>query len=168
MTTENATPDTPTDAEKLATVRRIVEKARFAMLTTVNEQGALEARPMTPQEVGDDFTVLFITTRSSGPAQQADGKPVNLAFADGMDFVSLSGVGEMRDDLAKKKELWNTADDAFAEGGPENPDNVILAVRCESAQYWDSPAAPVALFGMLKSALGKGDPKIGESGTVEI
>lgn len=149
-------------------VRELVEKTRFAMLTTTTPDGTLESRPMTPQEIGEDWTILFITQRSTDVAQQSDGRQLNLAFADGSDFVSITGTGEIRDDLAKKKELWNTANQAYCEGGPENPDNVILAVHCQSARYWDSPATPVFLVSMLKAATTGGKPQAGESGTVQL
>lgn len=152
------------DAKK---VRELVDKTRFAMLTTTTPDGTLESRPMTPQEIGEDWTILFITQHSTDVAQQSDGRQVNLAFANGGDFVSITGTGEIRDDI-EKKELWNTANEAYCEGGPENPDNVILAVHCQSARYWDSPAAPIFLVSMLKAAATGGKPRAGGSGTVEL
>ncbi|WP_040160910.1 pyridoxamine 5'-phosphate oxidase family protein [Mobilicoccus massiliensis] len=149
-------------------IRKIVEKAKFAMMATLGDDGLIVSRPMTPQEVGDDWTILFVTQRAEDVALQAEGKPVNLAFVDGMDFVSITGTGEIRDDVDKKKELWGPANEAYTQGGPENPDNVILAVHCTSARYWDSPAAPVALVSMLKAAVTGDKPGAGEAGTVPL
>lgn len=149
-------------------IRDLANKARVAAFTTLTDEGALGSRPMTPQNIEDDWTIIFITQRTTDVALQSDGKPVNLAFVDGMDFVSIAGTGEIRDDLELKRELWNTANEAFTEGGPENPDNVILAVRCETARYWDSPAAPVALVSMLKAAVTGEQARPGDTGSVEL
>lgn len=149
-------------------IRKLVDGAKFAMFSTLNEEGQIVSRPMTPQEVSDDWTILFVTQRSEEVAVQSEGRAVNLAFVDGMDFVSITGTGEIRDDVEKKKELWNPANEAFTEGGPENPNNVILAVHCDSARYWDSPAAPVALVSMLKAAVTGDKPGAGDSGTVAL
>ncbi|MEL4505992.1 pyridoxamine 5'-phosphate oxidase family protein [Luteococcus sp. H138] len=158
-----------TQADHVSKVRDIADSARFAMLTTKDATGALVSRPMTVQEIGDDFTVLFITQRETDVAQQADGSQVNLAFQDGMDFVSIAGRGELRDDRAKLEELWNAANEAFAEGGPEDPSNVILAVRGDTAQFWDSPSKPALAVGLVKSALGRGGrPDGGDSGVVNL
>lgn len=149
-------------------VRKLAEKARFGMLTTLDETGSMVSRPMTVQEIDDQFTLLFITQRGNDAAVQSDGKPVNLSFADGGAYVSIAGRGELRDDVEKKKELWNPANDAYTEGGPENPDNVILAVRADSAEYWDSPSAPVQAISMLAALVTGDKPAGGEHGTVVI
>lgn len=149
-------------------IRKFVESSKVTVYSTLDGEGRIVARPMTVQEVTDDWTILFVTQRSEDVAVQSSGKAVNLAFLDGMDLVSITGTGEIVDDVAKKRELWNAANESFTEGGPENPENVILAVHAESARYWDSPAAPVAVVGTLKAAVTGDRPDLGDSGTVGL
>lgn len=148
-------------------VHELIKGIRFAMLAT-DEDGRLVSRPMTPLRVEDDLTFLFITQRHTDVAQQADGRSVNLSFTDSGTFVSITGTGELRDDVELKKELWTPATSAFCETGPEDPENVVLAVAPDSASYWASASAPVTAISMLKSALGGGKSRTGEHDTVKL
>lgn len=149
-------------------VRELVTGMTFAMLTTIAEDGKLQSRPMTLQRVDDDFRLLFIAQRGDPVVQDSDNKEVNLAFSKGADFVSISGLGEIIEDLELKKELWTPANDAFAEGGPENPDNVVIAVLPVSGAYWDSPAGPMTLLSMAKALITRTKPEAGDHGAVEL
>lgn len=149
-------------------VRELLDGMRFAMFTTTTEDGALVSRPMTVQEIDEEMRLLFIAQRDSTVARQADGKAVNLAFADGGSYVSMAGSVEVLEDVALKQRLWNPANDAYTTGGPENPNNVVLAVSAESAEYWDSPAAPVQRLSMAKALLTGEKPQAGEHGAVEL
>ncbi len=148
-------------------IRDLIKDIRFAMLATT-EAGRVMSRPMTPLRIEDDLTILFLTQRSTDVAQQADGQGVNLAFVDSGTFVSLTGTGELRDDVELKKQLWNVATTAHTDSGPEDPENVVLAVVPDSASYWDSDAAPVAVFTMLKAAVTGEKAHSGEHGTVDL
>lgn len=153
-----------TDQQK---VHELIKDIRFAMLST-NDAGQIVSRPMTPQRIEDDLAILFITQRSTDVAQQSDGQQVNLAFVDDGTFVSITGTGELRDDVELKKQLWSTATSAYTESGPEDPENVVLAVVPETASYWDSASAPVTVFSMLKAAVAGGRPQAGKHDTVEL
>ncbi len=95
---------------------------------------------------------------------QANGNHVNLAFADGGTYVSIAGSGELLDDRARLQQVWNAANEVFAEGSPEDPHNALLAVRPESASFWDSPAAPVIAWNALKAAISSDDDATARSG----
>ena len=72
---------------------------------------------------------------------------------------------------AKKKELWNPpAVQAWFPEGADSPQNVLLQVIPDHAEYWDSKSNKlVQLFTMAK-ALATGTPPrdIGEHRTVPI
>lgn len=148
-------------------IHELIKDIRFAMMATT-ETGRVVSRPMTPLRIEDDLTLLFITQRSTDVAQQADGQSVNLTFVDSGTFVSITGTGELRDDVELKKQLWNVATTANTEGGPEDPENVVLAVVPDSASYWESDAAPVAVFSMLKAAVTGEKAHSGGHGTVDL
>lgn len=148
-------------------IHDLIDGIRFAMLTTLDGD-RLVSRPMTPLRIEHDLTVLFVTQRHTDVASQADGHRVNLGFSDDGTFVSLSGTAQLRDDVELKKQLWGPATDAFTDGGPENPDNVVLAVSADSASYWDSAPTPVFVWGVIKGAVTGDKPDAGDHGTVEV
>jgi Pyridoxamine 5'-phosphate oxidase like len=54
------------------------------------------------------------------------------------------------------------------EGGPDNPNTVLLHVRAESAQHWDAPGSKVTqLVNLVKSKV-TGNRFGGDSGTVQM
>ena len=69
--------------------------------------------------------------------------------------MSLTGQASVVDDLATKRELWNTVVEAWFPDGPEDPDVVLVRVDATSAEYWDSPGGRVA--SLISNACGEGD-----------
>jgi hypothetical protein len=72
--------------------------------------------------------------------------------------------------VAKKKELWKPAVQAWFPEGAESPQNVLVKVVPDHAEYWDSKSNKlVQLFTMAK-ALATGSPPndIGEHRTVAM
>ncbi|HET7800433.1 MAG TPA: pyridoxamine 5'-phosphate oxidase family protein [Humibacillus xanthopallidus] len=125
-------------------VAELIKDIRVAMLTHTDATGRLVSHPMATQEVEFDGDVLFIAERDSHKCQdiaaQSPAK-VNVAYSSGGSWVSLSGTAEIVDDNAKLAELWNTFTDAWMEGGPENPNNVLIRVNADSAEFWDTPGS---------------------------
>ena len=64
--------------------------------------------------------------------------------------------------------LVHESTDAYTDGGPENPDNVVLRVNADSAEYWDTPGGVGVLLGVLKAKLTGDKPQSGESATVQL
>lgn len=125
-------------------VHDLIKKTRIAMLTSSEADGRLISKPMATQDVEFDGDVWFIAERSSQKVRNITARPqVNVAYAGGSSWVSLSGTASVVDDAAKLAELWNMFTDAWMEGGPENPDNVLIKVDASSAEYWDTPGSKV-------------------------
>ena len=154
--------------EQPTTLAELVGNARFAMFTTQATDGTLVSRPMTVQEVTDDDELLFISQASTDVSQQSDGRQVNLAIVEDTKWVSIAGTAEVSDDRATKERLWDSANDAYTDGGPENPDNVVIRVRAGSAEYWDTPGGVGIVLGVLKAKLTGDKPQMGDHGTVEL
>jgi general stress protein 26 len=125
-------------------VAELIKDIRVAMLPHTDSTGRLVSHPMATQEVEFDGDVLFIAERDSHKCQdiaaQSPAK-VNVSFSSGSSWVSLSGTAEIVDDPAKLEELWNTFTDAWMEGGPEAPNNVLIKVSADSAEFWDTPGS---------------------------
>ena len=150
-------------------VTELVKGIRVAMLTSTDPQGRLVSQPMATQDVDFDGDVWFIAERSSDKVANIRANPaVNLAYASDSSWVSLAGTAEVVDDQAKLAELWNTFTDAWMRGGPENPENVLIHVEADSAEYWDSPGAKVTQLANLVKAKVTGRRLEGDNETVDL
>jgi general stress protein 26 len=140
-------------AQQEAKVRELIKDTRLAMLTSIGPDGRLESKPMATQDVECDGDVWFIAERDSHKVRNITANPhVNVAYASHDSWVSLSGRAEVLDDRAKLEELWNTFTGAWLEGGPENPNNILIKVNAESAEYWDTPGSKVTQVANLVKA----------------
>ena len=128
---------------------------RFAFLTTVMKDGRLASRPMTLQEVEFDGDLWFFAERDSNPVRHITDSPqVNVGAGSGGSWVSLSGDAVLVADVAKKRELWNSAVEAWFPQGPDDDSVVLLKVEADSAEYWDSPGGRLAtVFSFAKAKL---------------
>ncbi len=139
----------------LDTLKRHLHGMRFAMLTTLSEDGRLHSRPMTIQELAADGKLWFFTNLDSEKVIEAQHKPwVNLAYTnEGSSlYVSVSGRAQLVKDREKIKELWNPMVAAYFPNGVDDPQLALLSVDVDDAEVWESPsAAPVRLFNMVKA-----------------
>lgn len=146
------TPD-PTEQPRLESAedrarRRAVEiaqDARSCMLTSTADDGALHARPMTPQQVTDDLEAWFFLSGSSDQARDIVARPwVNLSFEGPGDWLSVAGLATLVDDRRLVEEMWSPLVEEWFPDGPSDPDAVLLRVDAASAEYWKSPGGRVA------------------------
>ena len=146
------TPD-PTEQPRLESAedrarRRAVEiaqDARSCMLTSTGDDGALHARPMTPQQVTDDLEAWFFLSGSSDQARDIVARPrVNLSFEGPGDWLSVAGLATLVDDRRLVQEMWSPVVEEWFPNGPSDPDAVLLRVDAESAEYWKAPGGRVA------------------------
>jgi general stress protein 26 len=157
------------DDDRRATVRQITKDSRMAMLTTIDEDGSLVSKPMATQDVEFDGDVYFIAERSSHKARNIERDPrVNVAYSGSSAWVSLSGTAELVQDHDKLAEFWNTFTDAWMEGGPDNPENVLIKVSADSAEYWDTPNSKVVQVVNLVKAKVTGERFEGDHDTVDL
>ncbi|WP_425309309.1 pyridoxamine 5'-phosphate oxidase family protein [Ammonicoccus fulvus] len=152
------------------TIAKLIKGVRIAMLTTAEANGRLVSRPMTTQDVEFDGDIWFIAERDSELATQiaAGNTEVNVAYAGSSSWVSVSGKARLVDDRTKLREEWNRFTEAFFEGGPENPNNVLLLVEGDTAEFWDSPGGKVTQLANLAKSLVKKEPVDGENRIVEL
>ena len=153
-----------------AKVRELIKDTRIAMLTHVDRQGNLISKPMATQDVDFDGTVYFIAERDSDQVQDLQRNPaVNVAYSGSGSWVSLTGTARVLNDEAKLKELWDSFTGAWLEGGPENPNNVLIQVDGRSAEYWDTPGGgKVTQVANLVKAKLTGETVKSDQGVVEL
>ena len=117
-----------------------LEKHRVAMMT-VNEDGGLCSRPMTPLEMDTNGAIWIMSSHATMDSVLAgEGQPVNLAFTDhsDSDYISVVGHARLVDDVGRKKELWTAMGRPWFDG-PEDPKLVLICVTPKSADIWDGP-----------------------------
>ena len=146
-----------TASNEIETLRELIKDIRFAMLTTVDEDGSLRSRPMATQSAEFDGELWFFTEASSPKAGEVErDHRVNVSYAapDDNRYVSVSGTARMVRDRAKAKELWKPALKAWFPEGVDDPNLALLCVQVEKAEYWDSPSSKmIQLAGFLKAVV---------------
>lgn len=155
-----------TEQEK---VRELIKDSRIAMLATLDAEGRIVSQPMATQDVEPDADLWFIAERSSEKVANIRRDPrVNVSYSSGDSWVSVAGTAEVVDDTARLADLWNTFTDAWMEGGPENPENILIRVSAGSAEYWDSPGSKVTQVLNLLKAKATGERYEGDNRTVDL
>lgn len=146
------------DSSALEKIADLVRDIRFAMLTTVCEDGALRSRPMATQDPAfDNGDVWFFTSDDSPKTDEvAREHEVNLAYAEPKDqrYVSLSGTATVVHDREKIRRLWKPILKTWFPKGLDDPHLALLRVRVHTAEYWDAPGGRMAsLYAYAKSRL---------------
>jgi general stress protein 26 len=169
MSDDTSRHDSTEQQDRQQKVRDLIKSTRLAMLTSIDPDGRLVSKPMATQDVEFDGDVWFIAERDSHKARNIMRNPnVNVGYASHDSWVSLAGTAEVVDDQAKLQELWNTFTDAWLEGGPENPNNVLIRVHGDSAEYWDTPGSKVTQVANLVKAKVTGKRFEGDNETVDL
>lgn len=153
----------------------LIKNIKFAMFTTRNSSGHMQARPMTTQnkQLDEDDSLWFFMSRGSEPVTDLSVDPqVSVVYANpGNDsYVSVSGSARVVDDPAKKQQLWSPPNAAWFPGGVSDPDLVLVQVQIKHASYWDVKANKlVQLFVMAQAAVTGRPPKdLGQHGELRM
>lgn len=138
-------------------ISRLAELAkgiRIAMLTTVDEEGHFISVPMAQQEVEFDGDLWFFADRDSRVVRNLILNPhVGVTLSSSDTWISIDGDGEVVQDPAKARELWNSWVEAWLPQGPDDPNVVLIKVTGHGAEYWDTPggrAASILSFAKAK------------------
>ena len=164
--THPADPVTVTsDPEEVAKVHELISGMDIAMLTTVDAtsaHGRLTSRPLSTQRAEEDGDVLFLVRDRSPVVRDVEAHPqVNVAYSSMKAWVSLAGTATVVRDRALVEELWSKGASAFMEGGPENPDNVVLKISGDTAEYWGGTSLVGTVVSTVRSIVGSKDEDAG-------
>ncbi len=166
--TEHREPESSEDRARRRAVE-IAQDARFCMVTSTAADGALHARPMTPQQVSDDLEAWFFISRSSEQAADIVSEPrVNMSFDGSKDWLSVAGTATLVDDRRLVEEMWNPVVEAWFPDGPQDPDLALLRVDAESAEYWKAPGGRAASLLSFVKAKANGEPMRGDNDRVDL
>lgn len=156
---------TQTSAD-LAHVAKLIEGIPFAMLTTLEADGALASRPMAALEMDAQGALWFFTDLRSSKVEHL--RVANLSFTDTAraTYVSLSGRGEIDTDRGRIHRLWTSLAKPWFPDGPESPNLAMLKFVPDAVDYWDGPNSKmVRAFGMLASVVAGRPVAVGEHGS---
>jgi general stress protein 26 len=173
MTEQLQDPHTSDASEQhsVARVRELIADIKVAMLTTCGADGQMHSRPMYTQETDVDGDLWFMTSKSASLVRQIRENAsvlVQYADPDSQRFVVVAGTGAVFHDQGKVDALWNPTLKMWFEGGPTDPEIMLVKIESHSAEYWDSPAAPVRLFQFL-AGVATGKPPAGDTrGSVSL
>ncbi|WP_108519552.1 pyridoxamine 5'-phosphate oxidase family protein [Bradyrhizobium algeriense] len=133
----------PSDQAK---VWDLIKDSHTALLITIEEDGALQARPMGCLQKQFDGTLWFITFRHSSKLRQIrDDDHVLVAYVkpEKYEYVAISGRAKIVEDKQKLEELWFEGLRVWFPKGPDDPELALLAIEVEKADYWADPASIV-------------------------
>ena len=146
--------DAVVNKEAIETVKDLIKDIETAMLTTLTNEG-LTSRPMQTQEVEFDGDLWFLTKKDTSKYQEIRNNPhVNVAYV-GKSFVSIRGTAEFVNDNARKKEIWNLAYEKLLDTTYDDPNIVLIKVRAETAEYWETGNKTKTVIQMIKKIIGK-------------
>ena len=135
----------------------LIKDVRIAMMTTQDDDGTLNSRPMYCHDA-DEHGDLWFFTRLSTPkvVEISKDSQINLAYSnpDKQHYVSVAGKAEIVRDKAKVKEFWTEGLRTWFPNGPEDPQVALIRVHPEKGEFWDSPSSTVVhLYGYVKARL---------------
>ncbi|MGV8909180.1 MAG: pyridoxamine 5'-phosphate oxidase family protein [Propionicimonas sp.] len=157
--------DSRTDLDKL---RALVDSGDIAMLTTLADDGQLEARPMTLQDFDDHGRLWFFTEYEAPKAAQLKADPRTLVTFSSKNYVSIQGTASVVQDPARQRELWNKAAQAWLQSEPTDPKVALIVVDADGAEFWETPGIASGLLSVVTAAV-KGDrPEIGTNERMDL
>lgn len=156
--------------EDINKVTDMIGHHRICMMTTVGADSALQSWPMTVMKVEDDGELWFFSSIGSGLVEEVGTESqVNLSFTGKNDWLSVHGFAAIITSEPKAREMWNEAAAAFYPDGPESKELVLIRVRPEGAQYWESPGGAIStVFQWAKAQLTGEEIDVGESRTLNL
>jgi general stress protein 26 len=142
--------------DELLNVLCLIREIPIALLTTFDSDAGFHTRPVQTLAVENDGTLWFFTDVHSGKADElrADMR-VGLGYADtaGNRYVAVNGLGTVRRDPEKARELWQFEQHAYYPEGPADERLGVLRVQIERAEYWIAPGRSSYLFEALKATV---------------
>ena len=153
--------------EELELMRKLIKGVDTAMLTTATEEG-LVSRPMKTQEVEFDGDLWFFTKKGTSKYEEIiHDQDVNVAYA-GKAYVSVRGKAEIVEDLGKKKELWSKAYEKIMQTSYEDPTVILIKVRAEAAEYWETDNFTKQIAFFYKRMTGQSTESVDINETIEL
>ncbi len=128
----------PISPEELpALAAAVIQRAKFPMLSTVDETGQPRVRPVSPVRV-DGFTIYVANLRSYHKTREIAANPkVELCYLDeSHDQVRITGVAKVLTDRELLDEIWS-ANPLLRRylGTPDNPELIVYQIQPQQVRF---------------------------------
>ena len=121
-------------------VRRLIERAGVAVLTTIDDHGAPAGRPMLLLLLDDDPRIYLLTHGGSRKVEQIATRPaVSLTLTGPQCHVVIAGEARASRDPDLIRRLWHPTYRAWFPDGREDRDALVLEVIVARVDYWEPP-----------------------------
>lgn len=141
--------------EAIKKLKDMAEEIKICMFCTYNAQHVMETAPMSANEIDDDGTFWFLSTKEStrNADIEANGA-TNLIFAQpsNSNYLAVRGRSEIVEDRKKIDDLWNPIVKTWFTEGKDDPRISVIKFTPEEAYYWDTKHGKMVSF--LKIAVG--------------
>lgn len=109
------------------------------MLVTVDNDGALHARPMAVASLEADGDTYLVTSAESPKVAEVKEYPqVTLTFQSNDQYAALRGRAVVVRDRKLVEQLWKEPWKLWFPKGKDDPSIVFLRFEAESGEYWDN------------------------------
>lgn len=140
-------------------LKSLITDVQIAMLTTLDSQGKMHARPMITMAFDDDDefegVIWFFTRKDSYKVHDLESAhEVNLTYSEPKShkYVSVFGTASVEKNKNRMIELWRPTLKTWFPEGIDDPQLTLIKVKVEDADFWDTPASTMMkLKGIAKS-----------------
>jgi general stress protein 26 len=151
---------------ELETFRDLLRDFDTAVLMTYDRQKRFRARPMAIAHVEDNCDLWFITNEDSAKVHEIEANTrVHVTCQNGRSScLSISGHASLSRDRLKIREIWKPPFRIWFPEGEEDPNIVLIHVKGEQGEYWDSTWTEGLLYAYqaIKAVVTGTTPKIVE------
>lgn len=142
-------------------IEKIIELAKnqTCLFCTFTGEYAISARPMSTQEVEDDGTIWFFSSKQSNKNREINKKvKVQLLYGDPgkSDYLSVEGTAEIVINQSKFDDLWTPIIKTWFQGGKDDPNLSLLKITPQDAYYWDTKHGKMASFAKMLASMVSG------------
>ena len=136
-------------------MKELAEEIKICMFCTYDDQHTMQTAPMGAQEIDEDGTFWFLSTKESKRNTDLETNPAtDLIFAQpsASSYLSVRGKSEVFYDREKINDLWNGIAKNWFTEGKDDPNISVIRFTPEEAYYWDTKNGKMISF--LKIAIG--------------
>lgn len=152
-------------------LKHLVEDIRIAMMVTGHDMKPFSAVPMTTKRVDPDGSIWFLSGKTSEHNRRISRDDrIHLLYSNpsAMEFISISGTGEISEDRNILEELYDDTEDQWFEG-PEDSGLTAIRFYPREAFFWDSRTNKYeALYKLGIAAISGEDKNKGEKGKLNF
>jgi general stress protein 26 len=158
-----------TDQSNIQKVAELAKDIRIGMLTTIDAEGHLTARPMAQQEVEFDGDLWFFVEATSPTVVNLAANPnAGVTLTSNDTWISFSGKGFVVRDVDKARELWNSWVEAWLPQGPEDDSVVLIKFEAEGGRVLGYSGRTCLLISFAKAKVTGNRYEGGENETVRL